>query len=457
MYNVLVKHLHARAVSMPQQPLIDLRHALGSHAGVLPRMEGITTNTETDRIHIIFAFDPSTASYRLQLPISLNLPPVIIGDCNPAKSIPTTPNIIQRGISQVFGWVDALFSISPTIINTLDSIEKELESVSSLTDQNQRSSLLSQYSQALSGMSLFKQMLLSFNFPNYQRKLFQLISQVEFQQESYDHAVQHAKHALILASNDEQRFQTLKTICNALYQQFQRESNPQIKENLYAEANQYLSEIPINSIAYCQLQQTLQQSFSSITDHIKNNQWQDAADLFNQLPTDVFTLNLFPHFHINYHQMKVVFAFACQLPTLSISVNNVNKLDGEVLYDLANQSIEKITALKHEYYTLQHASLNDNLVTYKTLPLPWSNEQVTLNQQNFANKVQEIIERYYLQPLNRSKKSTLKDGHIERSIHGAMHVSRATLWGLMMHHMFASMMPQYVDNALVLHQHTILG
>lgn len=64
-----------------------------------------------------------------------------------------------------------------------------------------------------------------------------------------------------------------------------------------------------------------------------------------------------------------------------------------------------------------------------------------LNKANFSTKVQEILERFYLQPINGSKKINLKDGHIERSIHGAMHASRATLWALVMQNLLQKLAP----------------
>lgn len=71
-----------------------------------------------------------------------------------------------------------------------------------------------------------------------------------------------------------------------------------------------------------------------------------------------------------------------------------------------------------------------------------------LNRINFSTKVQEILERYYLQPINGSKKINLKDGNIERSIHGAIHASRATLWALIMQNLLQELTPTYSDSSL---------
>lgn len=73
---------------------------------------------------------------------------------------------------------------------------------------------------------------------------------------------------------------------------------------------------------------------------------------------------------------------------------------------------------------------------------------IILNEANFPLKVQEIIEKYYLKPMDGSKKSNLKDGHIERTIHGGMHACRATLWSLVMNQLLKKLAPVYVNSAL---------
>ncbi|KTD35611.1 hypothetical protein Lmor_1058 [Legionella moravica] len=73
---------------------------------------------------------------------------------------------------------------------------------------------------------------------------------------------------------------------------------------------------------------------------------------------------------------------------------------------------------------------------------------ITLTEANFPLKAQEVIEQYYLKPMNGSKKSNLKDGHIERIIHGGMHASRATLWSLVMNQLLKKLAPVYVHSAL---------
>lgn len=46
-------------------------------------------------------------------------------------------------------------------------------------------------------------------------------------------------------------------------------------------------------------------------------------------------------------------------------------------------------------------------------------EKITEICHNFSVLSQEIVEQYYLQPLDKSHKEELKDGFIERPIHGA--------------------------------------
>lgn len=71
-----------------------------------------------------------------------------------------------------------------------------------------------------------------------------------------------------------------------------------------------------------------------------------------------------------------------------------------------------------------------------------------LNKTNFASIVQEILEQYHLQPLDRSKKSHLKDGYIERYGHGAMHASRSILWAQVMHNLLQKLVPDYTQSSL---------
>ena len=71
-----------------------------------------------------------------------------------------------------------------------------------------------------------------------------------------------------------------------------------------------------------------------------------------------------------------------------------------------------------------------------------------LNKDNFTIKVQEILEEYYLQPINGLKKTNLKDGHIERTIHGAMHAGRATLWALIMQNLLQKLTSEYTESSL---------
>lgn len=71
-----------------------------------------------------------------------------------------------------------------------------------------------------------------------------------------------------------------------------------------------------------------------------------------------------------------------------------------------------------------------------------------LNRANFSIKVQIILEKYYLQQMDGLEKVNLKDGYIERKIHGAMHASRAALWAFMMHNLLENLTPLYTDSSL---------
>jgi len=72
---------------------------------------------------------------------------------------------------------------------------------------------------------------------------------------------------------------------------------------------------------------------------------------------------------------------------------------------------------------------------------------IKLNEDNFALKIQEVIERFYLQPLDGSVKENLKDSLITRPIHGAMHASRATLWAIVMDELLRKLVPEFVNDA----------
>jgi len=71
----------------------------------------------------------------------------------------------------------------------------------------------------------------------------------------------------------------------------------------------------------------------------------------------------------------------------------------------------------------------------------------TLNHHNFIDKVQSILETYYLKPLDGSKKQNLKDGYIERMIHGAEHPSRAMLWLFITDKLLQRLTPDYVNSS----------
>lgn len=71
-----------------------------------------------------------------------------------------------------------------------------------------------------------------------------------------------------------------------------------------------------------------------------------------------------------------------------------------------------------------------------------------INAENFTCKVQDILEKYYLQPMDKTNKKILKDGYIERQIHGAMHASRATLWSLILHQWLLTISPDYINGSI---------
>ncbi|HTM64537.1 MAG TPA: SidE phosphodiesterase domain-containing protein [Gammaproteobacteria bacterium] len=71
-----------------------------------------------------------------------------------------------------------------------------------------------------------------------------------------------------------------------------------------------------------------------------------------------------------------------------------------------------------------------------------------LTKANLREKIQHIIETYYLQPFNRSKKNNLRDGYIERKLHGGMHAARAVIWSSMMHQFLSQHASQHVTKSL---------
>lgn len=58
---------------------------------------------------------------------------------------------------------------------------------------------------------------------------------------------------------------------------------------------------------------------------------------------------------------------------------------------------------------------------------------------------QYIIETYYLQPFDGSKKAKLQDGYIERAVHGAMHAARVGIWMVLLHKLFKKHFPDYTQ------------
>ncbi|MES2212800.1 MAG: hypothetical protein V4490_06650 [Pseudomonadota bacterium] len=69
---------------------------------------------------------------------------------------------------------------------------------------------------------------------------------------------------------------------------------------------------------------------------------------------------------------------------------------------------------------------------------------------DFFQQIQNRAEQYYLQPFDpkKPKKLELRDGKIERQVHGAMHASRATIWTLLMHEVLRKLVPDYANNAI---------
>ncbi|MBA2657635.1 MAG: hypothetical protein H0U70_11755 [Tatlockia sp.] len=71
-----------------------------------------------------------------------------------------------------------------------------------------------------------------------------------------------------------------------------------------------------------------------------------------------------------------------------------------------------------------------------------------LSTNNFTIWFQEMLETTYLQPFGEIHKENLKDGSIERIIHGAQHASNATLWALAIHNLLQNLIPEYVNQSL---------
>jgi hypothetical protein len=84
-------------------------------------------------------------------------------------------------------------------------------------------------------------------------------------------------------------------------------------------------------------------------------------------------------------------------------------------------------------------------------------EQVDGLKANFYDNSQKIIERFYLQPLSQDnhginlalkEKENLKDGFLERSVHGAMHVARVQLWCFILHDKIKHLFPEHIKAVL---------
>lgn len=58
------------------------------------------------------------------------------------------------------------------------------------------------------------------------------------------------------------------------------------------------------------------------------------------------------------------------------------------------------------------------------------------------------MENHYLKPMSGEEKTTVRDGFIERYIHGSMHASRATVWALIMHQLLLKIAPTYTNQSL---------
>ena len=67
--------------------------------------------------------------------------------------------------------------------------------------------------------------------------------------------------------------------------------------------------------------------------------------------------------------------------------------------------------------------------------------------ENLFDIGKEIIENFYLQPLQ-GKKANLRDGYIERPVHGALHASRVFMTINLLHFKIKEMLPKTVSQAL---------
>ncbi|MBA2653195.1 MAG: hypothetical protein H0U73_13165 [Tatlockia sp.] len=74
--------------------------------------------------------------------------------------------------------------------------------------------------------------------------------------------------------------------------------------------------------------------------------------------------------------------------------------------------------------------------------------RIVLTNTNFTIWFQEMLETNYLQPFGGMHKENLKDGYIERGVHGAQHASNATLWALAIHNLLQTLFPEYVNKSL---------
>lgn len=70
-----------------------------------------------------------------------------------------------------------------------------------------------------------------------------------------------------------------------------------------------------------------------------------------------------------------------------------------------------------------------------------------LDKKSFFQTIQLVLDEY-LKPLNDEAKLKLRDGYIERPIHGAMHASRTVIWALIMHGFLQKIIPEYVQDSM---------
>lgn len=76
-------------------------------------------------------------------------------------------------------------------------------------------------------------------------------------------------------------------------------------------------------------------------------------------------------------------------------------------------------------------------------------EKIFSITQQFYPLAQRIIEKYYLQPYKGKKaKSNLKDGDIEREVHGAMHAARVSIYVNLLHQFLLKLLPEEVTAAI---------